>query len=143
MVRVEHLERADAEQLAVAPEAEERHVVREQAVELERVHILGRAVLVREREVPFDERVHVAGARIVGCDRALDHRGNGTDRQALVMNPAAASSDVLAVWSAARSLSNMRGRVVLRAECEQRLVLTGERGLGGVERLFGRGEVGR
>ena len=66
VTRVEHLDRADAEELAVPATAEERDGRVEEAGQVEGVDVLGRAVFVSEGKVPFEQRADVVGARIVG-----------------------------------------------------------------------------
>jgi hypothetical protein len=66
--RVDLLQRADAEQLAVAAGAVERDGRTEEPAHVEGVDVLGWAVLVGERQVPGHECLHIGRSWVVGGD---------------------------------------------------------------------------
>jgi len=70
---VEALERADGEQLAVDPEAVERDRRVGEAVDVERVPVLGRDLRVRKGEVTLQQPANLRGAWVGGRDRAVVH----------------------------------------------------------------------
>jgi glyoxylase-like metal-dependent hydrolase (beta-lactamase superfamily II) len=72
---VELLQSSDSEKLTVLADAEERHVLCEQPCDVECMHILGRAVLVRERQVHLQERLHVSRQGFVYPDDEFAHSG--------------------------------------------------------------------
>ena len=71
---VELLQRSDPKQCAVDTDAVERHVLCEQPRDVERVHVLGRAVVLREGQVHLEEGLHIRRFGMVGSDHVLAHR---------------------------------------------------------------------
>jgi len=70
----ELLQGAKTEEFVTSAEGEERNGRVEQAVDVQRVAILGRAVLIREGQVARQQRSHVVGSWITDGDLALSHR---------------------------------------------------------------------
>ena len=88
---VKLLQGPDAEQVTVEAEAEERDGGIEEAVTVERMDVLGRALRPREREMPLQQFADIVGSRVVYRDLAVWHCGNLGDRaqaaQMLVREP--------------------------------------------------------
>ncbi len=76
MALVKLLQRSDAEQMTIEAEAEEGDGRIEEAVAVERVDILGRALRFREREMPIQQLADIVGSRVVDRDLALWHCAN-------------------------------------------------------------------
>ena len=68
--RIQLPDRTDREQLAVGPVAEEPDRRVTQPVDVERVHVLRRRVLVRERKMALEQPPHVRGPGVVPGDKA-------------------------------------------------------------------------
>jgi hypothetical protein len=75
VLRVQPLDRADAEQFAVSPEAEERDRRVQQPGRVQRERVLRRRGSKHRRQVPLEQRPHVGRARIVSGDLTVKCHG--------------------------------------------------------------------
>ena len=73
VVLAEGQQRPDREQLAATAQAVERHRGVEEAVHVERMDVLRRAVQVGERQVPREQLPDVLGSRVVDGDLVAVH----------------------------------------------------------------------
>lgn len=71
VVVVQMLQRSHAKEKAVRPETEEGDGRIEQALDVQRVHILGRTVLVGEPQVGCQQLAHITQARIIQPDHTI------------------------------------------------------------------------
>ena len=81
MVVVEVPQGADREQLAAGTEAEEQDRRVEQALEVERVRVLGRRLRPGEGQVALEQLPDVRGSRIVERDRAVGRHADIVTRR--------------------------------------------------------------
>ena len=81
---IERLQRSDCEELTFEAEAEERDGRIDEAVDVKRMHVLGRAVGIRERKVALQQLAYVLGSRVVDRDLALRHERNLRDQNPAV-----------------------------------------------------------
>src|SRR5258708_12845559 len=87
MMRAEALDRPDAEQAAVAPDAEEGDRRIEQFLRIEREAVLGRGLGERELQVPCQQRPHVRLARVLHGNLPVSHHaGTVRDRYFSAVN---------------------------------------------------------
>src|SRR5262245_65505579 len=73
VLRVELLQGADAEEFAVVAEADERDGQVEEALDVERMNVLGWAVRISEREVTLQQAPNVRVTRVVNRDLTVRH----------------------------------------------------------------------
>jgi alkyldihydroxyacetonephosphate synthase len=87
VVLIKPLQRAHAEDLTVDAEAEERNGRIDEAVNVKRVHVLGRAMRIGEIEVTLQQFANVLGPRVVNRDLASRHFRNLRDPMAPIRAP--------------------------------------------------------
>ena len=73
MAPVQLLQRSDAQELAVAAEADEHDGRIKEAVDVQCMDVLGQAVRIGERKVALQQLANVLGSRVVNRDLALRH----------------------------------------------------------------------
>jgi hypothetical protein len=79
VARVKPLQRADSEELSAPAETEERDRRIQQAIDVKRMDVLGRAVRTGENEVSLQQCANVPGSRVISQDLALKHTENLRD----------------------------------------------------------------
>ncbi len=81
MMPVQLLERSNGQQVAAAAEAVERDGRIEQAVHIQRVHVLRRLVRSGEAQMALEQRPYVRGVRVVDRDLAVRHSRSIRERE--------------------------------------------------------------
>ena len=83
MVLIELFQRRHSQKFAVEAKAEERDCGIDEAVHVERMYVLGRAVQIGEREVTLQQLANVLDSRVVDCDLPVRHRHEATRSRGL------------------------------------------------------------